>query len=92
MLGLEITLKEGCHVSFISYVRSYPLVVALNSCVEKKSEVISGVKEVPWDSSEMRTMVMGEENGNSCTLSWLELPQILVKQYVIWDTTAQNCL
>ena len=60
--------------------------------MEKKSEVISRVKEVPWGSSEMRTMVIGEENGNSCTLSWLELPQILVKQYVIWDTTAQNCL
>lgn len=66
--------------------------MALDSCMEKKSEVISRAKEVPWDSSETRTMVMGEENGNSGTLSWLELPQILVKQYVIWDATAQNCL
>lgn len=66
--------------------------MALDSCMEQKSEVISRVKEVPWDSSEIRTIVMGEENGNSCTLSWLELPQIFVKQYVIWDATAQNCL
>ena len=36
--------------------------MALNSCMEKKSEIISRVKEVPWGSSEMRTMVIGEEN------------------------------
>lgn len=48
--------------------------------MEKKSEVMSRVsRKEPWDPLEMKAMVMGEENGNSCTMYCLELPQVLIK-------------
>jgi hypothetical protein len=40
----------------------------------------------------MKAMIMEGENGSSCTMYWPELPRTLIKQYVIWDDGAQNCL